>query len=551
MQDVFHKSGPERLVAGGVWFLALMILSGVFAWLSSVIVTRVYGPLGFGIFNTAYSLYNFAWVFIFGGLYQGIMKFGSEYVTKRSRKTKEFFSSSLKYMTLIGVGVFVLLTYVSIQFTDPIMRIITLSLAVSFLFSGTKDALAAIIGSFQQSNYLSIIGSSRNIIMMLAGIVFILGSAPSYMLPSMLIIGTVWQLGLCIHFFRKDISNRAPFKTDHIELFDEGKEPELQTIIRFQKVAQFGFFISLAMIAFNIMKSLDIVVLTRFFDYANVGIYSVADMSSSILFYMTSFSLPVIPAIAEAHARKNKKLMKDYVKIAVKYPLIIGVPLTIIIFTMAEPLILSIYGADFAAAVVPLQILIIGTFLLMFAYNLSSILIGIGKSKLSGILMSLAAIQYIGSLFILVPMFGFNGAALALTLTGVTSMLLVPYYLRKELGVSIYRGLHKVVLSAVIMILVLQSVPQTNALVVLGGVIGSAAIFVASLYLMGYITRNDLKMMKIAGGSFAYAAPKRRSRTKTKSKKKTKRKPRTKKKRVKRRIRISRRKPTTRKLIQR
>jgi len=545
MQDVFDKSGPERLVAGGTWFLVLMILSGVFSWLSSVLVTRVYGPVGFGIFNTAYSLHNFAWVFIFGGLYQGLMKFGSEYVTKRSRKTKEFFSSALKYMTLIGVGMFVLLTYISLQFTDPIMRIITLSLGVSFLFSGTKDALASIIGSFQQSNYLSIIGSSRNIIMTLAGVAFILVNAPSYMLPSMLIIGTVGQLILCIHFFRKDISNRSPFKSDNIELFDEGKEPELQTIIRFKKVAQFGFFISLAMIAFNIMKSLDIVVLTRFFDYADVGIYSVADIASSILFYMTSFSLPVIPAIAEAHARKSNKLMKNYVKIAIKYPLIIGVPLTIIIFIMAEPLILYVYGADFVAAIAPLQILIIGTFLLMFAYNLSSILIGIGKSRLAGILMSVAAIQYIGSLFILVPMFGFNGAALALTLTGVTSMFFVPYYLKKELGVSIYKGLHMVVVSAVIMFFVLQSVPKTNALIVLVGVVGSAAIFVASLYLMGYITKNDLKMMQIAGSSFAYADPKRKSRT-TKSRK-AKQKPKTNKRRVKRRIKISRRKPVTKK----
>lgn len=500
MEDVFEHSGPARLVAGGVWFLTLMVLGGLFWWLLSVIVSRTYGPVGYGIFSTAQALHNFAWVFVFGGLFQGLIKYGSEYVTKNEWHLKKYFSAALRFLTIIGIIMFIVISIIGLSLSDPIMRIMVLSIALSFLFTGTKDALASIIGSFQKSDHLSIVTSTRSMALFVAGLVFMLFNIPSYMLPVLLIIGTLWQLTLCIYFLRSRLRDIIPFKTSG--LLDSSKQENLEIIKRFWSIAIFGFFISLGMISFSVMKSLDIIVLNMFFSYGDVGIYSVADTSSSILFFMTSFSLPVIPAIAEAYVKKNKELLVDYVKISIKYPLIIGIPLTVIILTMAEPIIINIYGPAFAEAVVPLQILIIGTFMLMLGYNLSAILIGIGKPNISGVLMAIAAVQYIISLFILTPMFGFIGAALSLTLTGVTSMLLVPYFLKRELQVSVYSGLHKVLVSAAAMMLALIIVPKSNPFLVFFGIVGGVALFIALLRLTGYLTQEDMEMMKIAGGTF-------------------------------------------------
>lgn len=508
--DVFDRSGPTRLVVGGAWFLILMILAGVFWWLWSVVVSRVYGPIGYGIFNTAASLHNFAWVFIFGGLFQGLMKYGSEYVAKSGWKLGSYFSTGLKYLTAIGIVMFILLSMFASNIEDPIMKIMVLTIAVSFLFTGTKDALASIIGSFQKSDHLSIVNSSRAIVTLVGGLVLVAVGAPSYMLPVLLAVGTACQLGLCIYFLRFRLRKLIPFnvaalfRNSVLWSFGEARE--------FGKILAFGFFVSLGAISFNVMKSLDIIVLKMFFDYSGVGVYSVADTTSSILFFMTSFSLPVIPAIAEAHAKKDRKLLEEYVKVAVKYPLLIGLPLTLVILTMAEPFVLGIYGPAFAEAVVPLQILIIGTFMLMLGYNLSSILVGVGKPKLSGALMIVAAVQYIVSLFILAPPLGFVGAALALTITGVTSMLLVPYYLKKVLKVSVYSGLHKVLLSATAMALVLFIVPKSNPFFILFGIIGGVAAFLSLLRLMGYLTSEDFEMMRTAGGTFKRTFRPRRKR---------------------------------------
>jgi O-antigen/teichoic acid export membrane protein len=211
---------------------------------------------------------------------------------------------------------------------------------------------------------------------------------------------------------------------------------------------------------------------------------------------MTAFSIPIISSISEAWIKKDDELMREYVKISVKYPLLIGVPLTISIFALARPLILGIYGADFQEAVIPLQILIIGTFLLMFGYTLSAVLIGIGKPKLSGGLMAGSAVQYIFSLYILAPAFGFEGAALALTLTGITSLFLIPFFIKYYLKVEIFSGIFKIVFSGALMAIILLAMPKSNIFTLFFGYAAGLAIFFLSLKYTGYINEQDLTFLR-------------------------------------------------------
>jgi stage V sporulation protein B len=269
-----------------------------------------------------------------------------------------------------------------------------------------------------------------------------------------------------------------------------------EDINTFKHLFTFGLFISVGQISFNVMKSLDIAVLKLFFDYEQVGIYSVADGASTLLFIMTAFSIPILSSISEAWKQKDDKLMGKYVKISVKYPLLIGVPLTITIFALAEPLILGIYGADFQAAVIPLQILIVGTFLLMFGYTLSAVLIGIGKPKLAGGLMAGAAVQYILSLYVLVPAFGFEGAALALTLTGVTSLFLIPFFIKYYLKIPIFSGIYKIIFSSAIFLFIILVVPKPNIYTTIVWYVAGMVAFILSLKVTGYIDQEDFTMLR-------------------------------------------------------
>jgi O-antigen/teichoic acid export membrane protein len=143
----------------------------------------------------------------------------------------------------------------------------------------------------------------------------------------------------------------------------------------------------------------------------------------------------------------------------------------------------------------PLQVLVLGTFLLMFGYTLSSVLVGIGKPRLSGGLMAGAAVQYIISLYVLAPAFGFEGAALALTLTGVTSLVLIPFFIKYYLKVNIFKGIFKMVLSGGIFAIILFFTPKSNLVTLSLGFAAGLVAFVLSLKYTGYIDKDDITML--------------------------------------------------------
>lgn len=487
-------SGPKRLISGGAWFLALMILSGVFWFVLGIQITNYYGPAGFGLFNTAYSTFDFMWALIFGGLFEGLIQFGASHLTEKKEDVSQYFAKYVRYLTSISVIMFVLLTILSFQISDVIYRTIVLSLGVAFLFAGTKDALSAISGSLHNSKQLSITQSFGFYAVSIIGIIFTVMNVPQELLPVLVIFTPISQLIICMYFLRpylKDLflNNVNYFKNRKI------KDSVIHDFKDFKHIFVFGFSISVGKISFMIMKSLDIPLLNLFFDYSDVGVYSVADTISSVLFMMTAFSLPIISSVSEAWTKKDNVLLEKYVKISIKYPLIVGLPLTIIIFALAEPIVL-IYSSASLAAAVPLQILIIGTFLLMFGKTLSSILIGIGKPKLSGTLLAVAAAQYLVSLFIFVPMFGLNGAAISLTLTGVTSLVLIPYFIHRNLKVDVYSGIPKVILSGIVMAIILLFFPKSNLLYLIVGVIVSVAVYGVMVYYSRFLTQEDIKILR-------------------------------------------------------
>ena len=494
MKEEAAQSGSESLVSGGVWSIGFMVLSGFFWLLWGVLVSRNYGPAGYGLFSMAQSMYDFIWAFVFGGIFEGLIKFGTEHLIEDDSNLSYYFSNYVRYLSGISLIVFVILTAASFLITDTIPRILVLSIAFSFLFSGTKDSLASIIGALKQNKKLSIIDSSRAYIILILGFGFILLGLPFYTLPMLLLMATIGQLLISMFFCRSYLEDLylSIFKIFRMENKRYFISEDFQN---FKYIIFFGLFVSIGKISFNVMKSLDIIVLNLFFDIKHVGIYSVADTASSLLFYMTAFSIPIISAISEAWKKKDDELMEEYVKISVKYPLLIGVPLTISIFALAKPLILGIYGADFQEAIVPLQILIVGTFLLMFGYTLSAVLIGIGKPKLSGGLMAGAAVQYICSLYILAPAFGFEGAALALTLTGITSLFLIPFFIKYYLKVNVFSGIFKILGSGAIFAIILLYIPKSNFTTLFVGYVVGLVVFISSLKYTGYIDKDDIEML--------------------------------------------------------
>ena len=112
--------------------------------------------------------------------------------------------------------------------------------------------------------------------------------------------------------------------------------------------------------------------------------------------------------------------------------------------------------------------------------------------------MASAATQYIFSLFIFVPIFGLDGAAISLTLTGVTALILIPIFIKRHLKIDVFSGLHKILFSGAILAGILFLIPKSNFLILILGTIASIAIYVILLYYTGYVNQEDIDLLKAA-----------------------------------------------------
>ena len=127
-----------------------------------------------------------------------------------------------------------------------------------------------------------------------------------------------------------------------------------------------------------------------------------------------------------------------------------------------------------------------------------SILIGIGKPKISGMILAGAAVQYLISLFILVPILGFNGAAISLTLTGVTTLCLIPLFIRRNMNADVFSGFHKAIFSGAILAVLLYLIRELHPILLFLGMVASGAVYVLLLWYTGYLTKEDIALLKIA-----------------------------------------------------
>lgn len=127
-------------------------------------------------------------------------------------------------------------------------------------------------------------------------------------------------------------------------------------------------------------------------------------------FFTQSLSTALIPAISEAAAAGDRRMMHDRMDTAMRIALFVGIPCSIILYVWAVPLTTSIYHAPEAGpilrAIVPLF------FLHYFEAPLHAILLGLGKASTVMWNLIVTNVFQVAAIFVLGSNLGIEGVAL-------------------------------------------------------------------------------------------------------------------------------------------
>jgi O-antigen/teichoic acid export membrane protein len=178
-----------------------------------------------------------------------------------------------------------------------------------------------------------------------------------------------------------------------------------------------------ANILFLINGNLDTATVARLLNAADVGYYNLAwrlcNLPATGIGYIVGRAM--FPAYATLQA--DKPAFRAAFVANVRRVAIFSLPVGVGIFLAAKPIILVLFGSTWSPAIAPLQILAFFGIIRSFAGTTGAVLQAAGRPHFVTLLNVFHLAVLCATLFTLTPAFGLKGAALAMTLTALASLL--------------------------------------------------------------------------------------------------------------------------------
>ncbi|WP_430399721.1 flippase [Flavobacterium sp.] len=178
----------------------------------------------------------------------------------------------------------------------------------------------------------------------------------------------------------------------------------------------------------------DVIMLGLMTDEKQVGIYNIAYKIGSVGFLViVSVSTIITPRMAELYGGGNISELKKVIQNATQLIAILSIPLVFALIVLNE-FILSFFGVEIIVGSSTLIIISLGVLFSAMAGNVDQILNMTNNQK---ILRNITIFSFFINVFlnyILIPLYGINGAAIASLVSNVIINLLCVYYIKKKLG---------------------------------------------------------------------------------------------------------------------
>lgn len=235
--------------------------------------------------------------------------------------------------------------------------------------------------------------------------------------------------------------------------------------------------------ALNWSQKIDTVILSLFWPDQVIGWYNAAySLILGMIIISNSFNIALYPTMSKETAIDYLALGRMYKRI-LKYLLIASLPLAVGFSVLSRPIILNLYGAPFAPAVLPLAILAWVLPLIFVSEFLRYTTLVVGQENKAALAMLLASLSNIILNFLFIPGYGLLAAAITTVLTEALLVTIYLWQLRAEISLLLLGSVFwKPALASSLMLgtLLLFSYVPLLPIIALGGI-----TYFGTLFLLG------------------------------------------------------------------
>ncbi len=410
-------SYTKRAIFGASFIMLFHVFSDLLSYLTRIVLARNLTPTELGLF---YSVFTFVIFFLFfRDLGQGsaLLKFIPE--LRLSKKYNEIKTSifSVISMQVVSSMIFILIIWLIADklavsyFRDSSAVGLLQLMSIYVFFSIFYILFRKVFHGFQSVFVfasMEFVKAFTILVLVLIGLSFSttpLAPMIAYALVSPIIVLLYFPLLLKrFNLFKYKIKNVVPVS---------------------KKIFWFGLPMFATSVGSKIIGYVDTLILTYFRPLAEVGVYNVVLPSALVMLFLgntlASISLPIS---SELFAKKDLVRLSAGMKLIYKYLFLLIIPLVFSLFIFSEFFINLFFGKEYLSGVIALQILLVGVLFYSIAVINHNLISGIGKPfEVTKIIMGSAILNIVLN-FILIPLYGLNGAAIATTLSYLLALIL-------------------------------------------------------------------------------------------------------------------------------
>jgi len=372
-----------------------------------VYAARLLGKADFGKFSFALAFSMIAIIFTDLGINTLLVR---EIARKKDLASKYFTNAFLAKFVFSALTFITAIFILNILDLPPITKNVVYIILLFTLISSFTELLYSIFRAFERMEFDALVKVTRMVILTSVGLYVlfkgygVITFSFIFILAELIVFILALNIGV-IKFIKLKIS------------FDMGFIRELV-----KKSFPFGLAIAFGSIYFYIGS----VMLSVMKNDVEVAIYSVAyNLVIALLVIPTIYTNAIYPVLSR-HFKSSKENLIFMYKKSFKYMYIIGLPISVGLFLLADKIILLFYTKEYFASIFALKILAWFVFIKFLNFLIGIVLYSIDRQKHRMLSQGSTALFNIILNLILIPFLGFIGAAIATLITEI--FLFVFYY---------------------------------------------------------------------------------------------------------------------------
>ncbi len=464
----------------GITFIASSI-SMLLGFVITIILGRYLGAEELGLYRMSSTIYAIALLVAAIGIPSAIIKYVAEYKENRT-KLNSIISSGVITSLLLGI-LFSIILYLLSGILEGIFKMQGLAellkiLSPVFPFALVGGVLLGVLNGLREMKKYGMATIIQSVLMMVISVLLIYSG---YGVKGVMIGVVMASVGWCFYLL---FITRDYFKITYEEY--EGNT---------KRILAFGSQIFGTNAINMIIYQADTIMIGFFLTASQVGFYGVAlGLSNFFSIVPRAIQIIVYPLSSEYWANKNHTALQATIEKSMKYTACILLPVGLGIEFLSGEIITKIFGDSFFPAILPLQILIIGTMASNIVGSVGGSLTSIGRPDLGMRIAGISAIINIVSNILFIPRFGIEGAAIASVISLSTSALLSLYFIRNVTSIKIDAPWYfKIVSLSIVFLFLFFSIIKIMNPILIGFSFLSIYIFLIYVF---FLKEEDKKLLK-------------------------------------------------------